>query len=110
MTLDNAIVNIPLAKRGNIDNQLDRYKAEQATEAKQTAKTAAEAKREARAEAEQLAGYIPQIIEDTIAAAKAKGNKVSKPELRAMLVGMKFHEPTRFIKTVKGCKAYTEQN
>lgn len=33
--MDNAIVNIPLAKRGDIDAQLDAYKREQAKLAKQ---------------------------------------------------------------------------
>lgn len=33
--MDNAIVNVPLAKRGNIDTQLDAYKREQAKLAKQ---------------------------------------------------------------------------
>lgn len=33
--MDNAIVNIPLAKRGNIDSQIDAYKREQAKLAKQ---------------------------------------------------------------------------
>lgn len=34
-TTDTAIINVPLAKRGNIDNQLDAYKAEQAKLAKE---------------------------------------------------------------------------
>ena len=33
--MDNAIVNVPLAKRGNIDSQIDAYKREQAKLAKQ---------------------------------------------------------------------------
>lgn len=35
MTIDNAIVNIPLVKRGNIDTQIDAYKREQAKLAKE---------------------------------------------------------------------------
>lgn len=33
--MDNAIVNVPLAKRGNIDAQIDAYKREQAKLAKE---------------------------------------------------------------------------
>lgn len=33
--MDNAIVNLPLAKRGNIDAQIDAYKRDQAALAKQ---------------------------------------------------------------------------
>ena len=34
MTLDHGILNVPLAKRGNIDAQIDRWKADQASAAK----------------------------------------------------------------------------
>ena len=37
-TLDHGILNVSLAKRGNIDAQIDRYKADQAREAKASAK------------------------------------------------------------------------
>ena len=33
-TLDHGILNVPLAKRGNIDAQIDRYKADQSRAAK----------------------------------------------------------------------------
>lgn len=38
LTRDTAIVNIPLSKRGNIDNQIDRYKAQQETIRKEKSK------------------------------------------------------------------------
>lgn len=38
MSLDHGILNVPLSKRGDINAQLDRYKAGKAREAKETAR------------------------------------------------------------------------
>lgn len=46
MGLDHGTLNVPLAKRGNIDAQIDKWKREQAAE-KKAARREAEAKRKA---------------------------------------------------------------
>lgn len=38
MSLDHGILNVPLSKRGDINAQIDRYKADKAREAKETAR------------------------------------------------------------------------
>ncbi|MDF2434751.1 MAG: hypothetical protein JWP44_4382, partial [Mucilaginibacter sp.] len=40
-TLDHGVLNVPLAKRGNIDRQIDAYKREQALMVKEERKAAA---------------------------------------------------------------------
>lgn len=51
---DPAIVNLPLAKRGNIDRQLDAYKAQQAAESRAAAKAQAAETRALRAQAKRM--------------------------------------------------------
>lgn len=46
--LDHGILNVPLAKRGDIDAELDRYKAQQAREARAAKKAAAATTKELR--------------------------------------------------------------
>lgn len=41
MSLDHGVLNVPLSKRGNIDREIDRHKAQQAAEKKAQAKAAA---------------------------------------------------------------------
>lgn len=52
--LDHGTLNIPLAKRGNIDAQLDRYKADQARAAKADRKSKAAEQATLRTEAKTL--------------------------------------------------------
>lgn len=52
--MDHGILNIPLAKRGNIDAQLDAFKAKQATEKKAAAKAAAQTTAELRIRAKAI--------------------------------------------------------
>ena len=47
--LDHGYLNIPLAKRGNIDAQIDAYKAERAREEKAARRAASARRKEARA-------------------------------------------------------------
>lgn len=49
MSIDHGTLNIPLAKRGNIDAQLDAYKREQAKERRAEAAERTKARRAARA-------------------------------------------------------------
>lgn len=58
MTLDHGTLNVPLAKRGDIDAQLDRYKADQARAAKADRKAQAVLSAVARIEAKALLAAI----------------------------------------------------
>lgn len=54
MALDHGELNIPLAKRGDIDDQIDRYKADQAAAAKRAAKARANTTQALRARAKAI--------------------------------------------------------
>lgn len=71
---DTAAVNVPLAKRGNIDAQIDKYKKEQATEKKQKRISDAATNKKLKAKAKELFGeYAKALAERT---SKSKGVKV----------------------------------
>lgn len=80
-TLDHGILNIPLSKRGNIDNQIDAYKAEQAKEARVANRTRAEKLAADRIEAKALLAAAPK---DRLVALAAKCN-MTVTELRSQL-------------------------
>lgn len=52
--LDHGILNVPLSKRGNIDNQIDQYKRMQAAAQKVKKKADADLHRENKAEAKRI--------------------------------------------------------
>jgi hypothetical protein len=54
MSLDHGMLNVPLAKRGDIDAQIDAYKAGQASEAKTAAKARSKSTNELRARAKAI--------------------------------------------------------
>ena len=56
--LDHGALNVPLAKRGNIDAQIDRYKADQARAAKAARKAQAAHTSAARIEAKALLASV----------------------------------------------------
>lgn len=78
--LDHGALNIPLAKRGNIDAQLDRYKADQAraaeaarkAQAAQTAAARIEAKALLAAATPERLAYLAQRNGLTVAALKRR--------------------------------------
>jgi hypothetical protein len=54
MALDHGMLNLPLAKRGNIDSQIDAYKAQKAAEARIAHKTASKLHEEQRVAAKAI--------------------------------------------------------
>lgn len=52
--LDHGLLNVPLAKRGNIDAEIDRYKARVEADRKRERKAAAAKKKEQRVQAKAL--------------------------------------------------------
>lgn len=70
MTTDNAIVNVPLSKRGDIDAQLDAYKRNAAREERQLSKALAYETKRLRERAKAIVSSLP--VERI-----AKGGKVA---------------------------------
>lgn len=79
--LDHGILNIPLSKRGNIDNQIDAYKAQKAKEEKQERDLIKKERAALKAEAKEL--YNSLTREQLQKVAKHKNVKLS--ELRTTL-------------------------
>ena len=78
---DGAIVNIPLAKRGDIDAQIDRYKAEQEKQKLAEHKALKDAKAPLIAEARRLFDAAP----DSAFAGMAKRHGKTPKQVRALL-------------------------
>lgn len=79
--MDHGILNTPLRSRGNIDAQIDRYKAGQAAQAKAVAKSNAEQAKIDRAAAHKALDNIsgPRLLQ------LAMRNNVSVPAMRKHL-------------------------
>ena len=88
---DTAVVNIPLAKRGNIDNQIDKYKAEQKQLSDFVRKTDAGERKTDKAHAKEL------YAEHGAALIAKHGAKYGKNEFKSMLDSMVKWEPKKFI-------------
>lgn len=94
--LDTATVNIPLAKRGNIDAQLDAYKAKTAATAAAARKVASESHRDAKAAAKVALAAL--IANPDLIAAKAARIGGTPRELVSMLTDWSKWEPAKVIK------------
>lgn len=94
--LDHGILNVPLSKRGNIDAQLDKYKAEQAVIKKAEIKSAKEVFNANKAIAKELWSKVDKdlIKQD----AKKRGVKFS--ELRDVLHDLVKWQPHKAIKVL----------
>jgi hypothetical protein len=81
MALDHGVLNIPLSKRGNIDNQIDAYKADMAKADRAASRTRAEKMAADRIEAKAL---LAAASKDRLIDLAAKC-KMSVPALRSQL-------------------------
>jgi hypothetical protein len=86
--LDHGTLNLPLSKRGNIDSQIDRYKAD--LERSEKARRASVREEKARAKA-----LFVEIGEEVVSA--YVGKLGSAKEIRAMLDQMVKWEPVKFL-------------
>ena len=93
-TLDHGILNVPLAKRGNIDAKIDRYKADQARAAKAADKERAAGLKVARIEAKALLAQAPA---DRIAALAARFG-LTPAKTRSHLASEAHWQPALIIK------------
>lgn len=93
--LDHGVLNIPLSKRGNIDNQIDAYKSSQAKGATVARKAAAQLLVEQRMKAKAI---IAGMSDERIAAMAAKHATTTSKVLQ-MLKSIAYFTPAQLIKT-----------
>lgn len=96
MALDHGLLNLPLAKRGNIDAQLDAYKARQAATAAIARKAAAESTRTAKAAAKVALAAL--VADTSLIAAKAARNGCTPRALVQMLTDWSKWQPATLLK------------
>jgi len=96
--LDHGLLNVPLAKRGNIDAQIDRYKADRRREEAVARKAASQLLATQRLQAKRvLAAMTPERVAELAAKTKATPSTV-----RRMLKSMAYFQPAKFIKLEGG--------
>ena len=96
--LDHGILNVPLAKRGNIDAQLDAYKVQQAKDSRAKAKADAAEMKVLRARAKSL---VAAADPDMLARVASNAN-ITVRELRTRLNSDAHWNPARLIRTLGG--------
>lgn len=96
MALDHGLLNLPLAKRGNIDSQIDAYKAQQAATAAIARKAAAESTRTAKAAAKVALAAL--VADTSLMGAKALRIGCTPRALVAVLTGWSKWEPAKLLK------------
>lgn len=94
--LDHGILNVPLSKRGNIDAQIDKYKAEKLAAAKLARANASFLAKELKATAKPLLAEI--IASPTLLDQKAANMNTTKKELLAILNDWAKWQPAKLIK------------
>ena len=98
MSLDHGILNIPLAKRGDIDSQIDKYKANKAREEKTARRAASKLLAAQRLEAKRI---LDAMTPERVAELAAK-TKSTTSSVRRMLKSVAYFEPAKFIKAEGG--------
>ena len=82
MTIDHGVLNVPLAKRGDIDAQLDAYKRDAAHEERQRAKALAYETKLLRERAKAIVANLP--VERIAKGGKVAGMTVAQYRKRLM--------------------------
>lgn len=91
--MDHGLLNIPLAKRGDIDAQIDRYKAEQAAAAKSAARVVREQMKTDRIEA----AKVLEGLSDERLARIAQKAKLTAAQARKELKSLAYWSPRKVI-------------
>ena len=91
--LDHGVLNLPLSKHGDIDAELDRYKAQQAREAKAARKEAAARTKELRAAAKAAVAGMSDTQVETLAVF----NNMTEAQMRKKLRSIAHWEPKRAL-------------
>jgi hypothetical protein len=92
--MDHGILNVPLAKRGDIDKQIDRYKKEQAQAERVKDKALASRKRELVAMAKT---HVESLSDERLAGLAVKFGKTKK-QTKDYLLAQAFWQPALIIK------------
>jgi len=92
--LDHGVLNVPLAKRGDIDAQIDRYKAQQAKAKRQAERERAVQFKAQKAEAARLLAAHEQTIVQMFAV------KFSAKQVRDLIRSWAKWEPAKLIALV----------
>lgn len=96
MSLDHGILNLPLAKRGDLDRQIDAYKANQAKQVAAKRKADATAHREAKAAAKVA---LAELVADAdVLNEKAAKLGITRKQLVAELTDWAKWQPKRVIR------------
>lgn len=93
MTLDHGMLNVQLAKRGNIDAQIDRYLGDQAKVAARARKAASKLRAEQRVEAKKLIAGMSVVRINNM----AKKLDIRPSAVRQMLKSMAYFDPAKLI-------------
>lgn len=96
MSLDHGILNVPLHKRGNIDAELDRYKAQQAADAREKAQAV-------RAQTEinrQRAKAMVAALSDERLQEIAKPHRLTAKQARTRLMSDAHWQPALIIRAL----------
>jgi hypothetical protein len=94
--LDHGMLNVPLAKRGNIDAQIDAYKATEAAKAKADRKSAAAARAVLKTQAK--AALADLVAAEGLLASKAAKLNITRAALLEKLTDWSKWEPAKLIK------------
>jgi hypothetical protein len=96
MSLDHGILNLPLAKRGNVDAQIDAYKARQEASAEAKRKAAVAASRALKADAKQALAEL--LAAPALLQAKADKAGMTRTALIVTLKDWANYSPKKVIK------------
>jgi uncharacterized membrane protein len=96
--LDHGMLNLPLAKRGDIDAQIDAYKREAIAQGKSEAKVKAAQRKADRALAAEVLANMPA---DQLARIAAKAS-LTVTQARAKLKSIAYFTPAQVIALGKG--------
>lgn len=94
--LDHGMLNIPLSKRGNIDTQIDQYKAQQEAAAQKAQAAAASDKKALKAQAKEILAVL--LDNKELMAEKATKMGIKKAELVAVLKDWAKWEPAKILR------------
>jgi hypothetical protein len=92
--MDHGVLNVPLAKRGDVDKQIDRYKEDVAKAAKAKARDDATVKSDLVVSAK---AHVEQLTEQRISELAKRFGKTSK-QTKKWLLAQAFWQPSIILK------------
>jgi hypothetical protein len=91
--LDHGVLNVPLARRGNIDSQIDAYKRNAAAQSKAAAKARAV---QTKADRIRAAEVLANMSDEQLARIAAKAS-ITVTQARKQLASIAYFTPSRVI-------------